>query len=154
MHLPAFWCNGKSPFCIVKFRGRIWDLDEALQVKEITESCSSQVKRWPPEALLWLQDVSAEKLSCVLSRHMIWFWSLIHWTFMHIITSEHVNFETLYQKLFFTGSFLPNCSGIVVIVFIVDVAFSSCLFGLGYRLCPARRPCRTQLLHLSSGCNI
>ena len=34
---------------------------------------AGQVKRWTPEALLELQDVSVEKLPCVLSRHMIWF---------------------------------------------------------------------------------
>jgi hypothetical protein len=30
MHLPTFWCDGESPFCIVEFGGRIWDLNKGL----------------------------------------------------------------------------------------------------------------------------
>jgi hypothetical protein len=30
MHLPVFWCDGKSSFCIVEFGGRIWDLNKAI----------------------------------------------------------------------------------------------------------------------------
>jgi hypothetical protein len=30
MHLPTFWCDGKSPFCIVEFEGEFWNLNTAI----------------------------------------------------------------------------------------------------------------------------
>jgi hypothetical protein len=66
MHLPAFWCDGESPFCIVEFGDEFWNLNEALN-----KACSGKGRRGEAEGAgqqyLWHARGRATK-----SRREVW----------------------------------------------------------------------------------
>jgi hypothetical protein len=75
MHLPTFWYDRESSFCIVKFGGRIWDLNEALDghatnhaIKVMPQSrCKSHTTR----VFFYFARIPREALTYVHSHMML-----------------------------------------------------------------------------------
>jgi hypothetical protein len=63
MHLPTFWCDGESSFCIVKFGERIGELNKALYWFE-TIICYG------------LKNILLQKILWTKTQHLYWFWAV------------------------------------------------------------------------------
>jgi hypothetical protein len=72
MHLPTFWCDGESSFCIIKFRGRIEELNKALEntsphVRQ--DGMRTNVRLW---RCLLISSIIIKSTGAFISLYLIW----------------------------------------------------------------------------------